>query len=215
MNNFLQRTRTAFVIVITFLVFLLLPPLFFASFFLILLCCVLYFEWSVICVKQPLFYFLTPIYPMLPFFLLMHLALIKQGKIIITFLFLFTSFFDTFCYVIGNFLGKTPLLPSISPKKTVEGFFGGVIAVFVAALVYVQLANVHSGVLFLMVIMLMTFVAALGDLFESWIKRQSSVKDSGDLLPGHGGILDRVDSLLFVVMYFYFVKDTFLSHIHP
>ncbi len=106
---------------------------------------------------------------------------------------------DTMAYITGSFLGKTPLT-SISPKKTWEGTIGGsVLAILVVTLVcYYWL---HIPVWFLLPFTAVTVIAAtLGDLFESKLKRLAGVKDSGQILPGHGGFLDRFDSLLFAAV---------------
>lgn len=209
MNNFFQRIRTAFRIFVLFLLLLMLPPIFLSTFFLMLLLFVLYAEWPIICSKYPLFYFLTPLYPIMPFILLLVFSLKEEGKAIIAFLFLFTAIFDTGCYIVGNFCGNTPLLPSISPKKTLEGFVGGICTVLIMGFIFANFLSIFNNYLFFMFLIGMSFFAAAGDFFESWIKRQAGVKDSGTLLPGHGGILDRIDSLLFVVIYFYCIKIFF------
>jgi phosphatidate cytidylyltransferase len=99
-------------------------------------------------------------------------------------------------YIVGSFIGRTPLSP-ISPKKTWEGTIGGILLAIAAmtALAYYtgRLPVVHAAVI--------TALAAIsgtyGDLFESKLKRMAGVKDSGTIMPGHGGFLDRFDSLLF------------------
>ena len=111
---------------------------------------------------------------------------------------------DTMAYIVGSIIGKTPL-SKISPKKTWEGTIGGVIltivvisflAFFTKRLTVVD-AAIMSG--------LAAIVGTIGDLFESKLKRLAGVKDSGVIMPGHGGFLDRFDSILFasVVVWFY------------
>lgn len=108
---------------------------------------------------------------------------------------------DTAAYFAGQQFGKHKLAPSISPGKTWEGVMGAVIAVFVyAAIVLLMLRGPRFDpyvwalpVAILSVVML--YLSILGDLFESWIKRVANVKDSGNILPGHGGMLDRIDAL--------------------
>lgn len=100
-------------------------------------------------------------------------------------------------YLVGSQLGKTKLAPKISPKKTWEGFAGGafftaVIAAFIVPYI-IGLAVFQSVILALIVVIFGT----LGDLFESRLKRRSGVKDSGNIIPGHGGVLDRLDSVIF------------------
>lgn len=103
---------------------------------------------------------------------------------------------DTGGYVAGVLRGKHPMAPSISPKKTWEGFTGSLLAGVVASalvLHFILGGQYWHGVIFGAVIVV---VASIGDLFESLVKRDLGIKDMGDLLPGHGGIMDRLDSLL-------------------
>jgi phosphatidate cytidylyltransferase len=112
---------------------------------------------------------------------------------------------DTGAYFFGRMLGRTKLMPSVSPAKTVEGAVGGIVLSVVMAFVFVRYLLVPFGQLGLSPLGIVIFgtiiaiAAQLGDLFESLIKREAGVKDSSGLLPGHGGFLDRVDSLLFVL----------------
>ncbi|MEO7531221.1 MAG: phosphatidate cytidylyltransferase [Sediminibacterium sp.] len=103
---------------------------------------------------------------------------------------------DTMAYVVGSFIGKTPLSP-ISPKKTWEGTIGGaLLAVLLVTLVgFYALAFPAKALLFISITA--AIIGTLGDLFESKLKRLAGVKDSGQIMPGHGGFLDRFDSLLF------------------
>jgi len=105
---------------------------------------------------------------------------------------------DTAAYFTGRRFGQHFLAAQISPKKTWEGVFGALIAVFTATLVSGWLMNLNLYLLtYLSVLGLITVVVSIiGDLFESLLKRQVAIKDSGQLLPGHGGLLDRIDSLI-------------------
>lgn len=113
------------------------------------------------------------------------------------FLFFILWMNDTMAYVSGMLAGRHPLAAAISPSKTIEGFMGGIFFSLAGAYVWsIFFTNLPAWawISFALVIIIS---GTLGDLSESWIKRQAHIKDSGSLLPGHGGILDRIDSLLF------------------
>ncbi len=103
---------------------------------------------------------------------------------------------DIGAYFVGKKIGKTPLAPQISPNKTREGALGGLVTALVVGFIVSQVlgATSFAGAIFLSIVL--SIAAQIGDLFESWVKRKVGVKDSGNLIPGHGGILDRVDSVL-------------------
>ena len=113
---------------------------------------------------------------------------------------LITWMSDTAAYLVGKSVGRTKLIPRVSPNKTVEGAIGGLTAAGVTAVVCVVGfgLGVHplTAVIFGIVIGL---IGMLGDLSESMLKRRANVKDSGNLIPGHGGMLDRIDALIFVL----------------
>ncbi|MDZ5473446.1 phosphatidate cytidylyltransferase [Bacillus sp. 31A1R] len=119
-------------------------------------------------------------------------------------LYIFYSLFiiwatDSGAYFIGRKFGKNKLWPEISPNKTVEGFIGGIICAVIVALIFVFTTDINATLFELIIItILLSIFGQVGDLVESALKRHYSVKDSGSILPGHGGILDRFDSLLFV-----------------
>lgn len=107
---------------------------------------------------------------------------------------------DSGAYFTGRALGKNKLWPEISPNKTIEGFVGGVVLAVIAAIIMQFIAPFDiSWVLLIIVAIISSVFGQMGDLVESAIKRHYDVKDSGNILPGHGGILDRFDSLLFVL----------------
>lgn len=107
---------------------------------------------------------------------------------------------DTGAYFIGRAIGKAKLAPHVSPNKTVAGFVGGIVCAVVIAGGFYYFADLGiSWVLILILLIILSVFGQLGDLVESALKRYYDVKDSGKILPGHGGILDRFDSLLFVL----------------
>lgn len=113
---------------------------------------------------------------------------------------------DSGAYFTGRKIGKRKLWPEISPNKTVEGFIGGIIWAIIAAFIIQWISPLTSSYLVLIAITIAASIfGQLGDLVESAIKRHYNVKDSGSLLPGHGGILDRFDSLLFVLPLLHFL----------
>jgi len=117
---------------------------------------------------------------------------------------------DTAAYFAGHRFGRNKLAPQISPGKTWEGVIGAYIAVLgyalAASLILQPSANGYDRLAVLLFACVLTAFGIVGDLFESWIKRQAGAKDSGQLLPGHGGVLDRIDSLTaalpFAALYF-------------
>ena len=125
---------------------------------------------------------------------------------------------DTGAYFTGTFLGKHKLCPEVSPKKTIEGFLGGIastiVVFFVFSLIYGSVAEVKVRYVWVIVIAAAcAVISVLGDLTASILKRQCSMKDFGNIMPGHGGVMDRFDSALFTVPVFY-VLNTLLSIYH-
>ena len=131
---------------------------------------------------------------------------VDLDKNLLLYLVLITVITDTFAYITGMLIGKHKLLESISPKKTWEGSIGGTIfGVFVATVFYITVINSSMSLLVLIPITLvLSIVGQLGDLFFSAIKRYFDKKDFSNLMPGHGGILDRLDSLIFVLLAYSF-----------
>ncbi|WP_273567755.1 phosphatidate cytidylyltransferase [Maribacter halichondriae] len=110
---------------------------------------------------------------------------------------------DSFAYIVGKSIGRTKLYPSISPKKTVEGTLGGFIFAMVAAYVMGLYEPLISPVQWMILAGVIVIAGSLGDLLESKLKRSAGVKDSGAILPGHGGMFDRLDSLVFAAPFAY------------
>lgn len=110
---------------------------------------------------------------------------------------------DSFAFLLGKNFGKRKLFVSVSPKKTQEGFIGGFAVALLSAYVISHFNNDFTLVNWLVIAFIVSVIGTIGDLVESKFKRQANIKDSGNIMPGHGGILDRLDSLLFVAPFVY------------
>lgn len=147
---------------------------------------------------------------------LAHIILIRRaqdGALLVWLVFLISWMTDTGAYTVGRLCGKHKLLPSVSPKKTVEGAIGGIVTCVVVLLLYGLLCQevFSRTVNYLPLIglgVLGSVFAQFGDLLASCIKREHGIKDFGAILPGHGGVLDRFDSVILVAPFvFYFIRQ--------
>jgi len=202
---------------------LFLLPDFFAYFLGGLLIFILCAEWPRLFVNTyKELWWIAWWYPVVPFALLIQLSLDQVMKLPIAMLFLVVFAYDSGAYFVGSRWGKTLLFPSISPNKTGEGFLGGCISSAIAFAVIITMffdknvlcdfSVLQKSIFFIGIPLLISCASLLGDLFESWLKRRASLKDTGTILPGHGGLLDRFDSILFVtiLLYFFRAKISFL-----
>lgn len=117
---------------------------------------------------------------------------------------------DTLAYLCGSFFGKRPFFPSISPKKTVEGTLGGIVFTMALAWVWSYFSHTYSFMEWVGLAAIASIVGTVGDLAESKLKRMAGVKDSGTMMPGHGGALDRFDSLLLAAPVAFLYAQIFL-----
>ncbi len=116
---------------------------------------------------------------------------------------------DSFAYLVGKTIGRNKLYPSISPKKTIEGALGGFVFAMLAAYLLAQYEPILSTAQWIILTTVIVITGSMGDLLESKLKRQAGVKDSGAILPGHGGMLDRLDSLIFAAPFAYLTLNIF------
>lgn len=175
--------------------------------------CVIIFSYWIFKKESIQFLLKTPFilsiaYPILPMWILSfaYTATPSEDKSILLIILLPIYLNDTLAYVFGRLAGKNLMLPSVSPKKTWEGFFGGLFGAattMLALLYFVGQFTLLNAVSIGLISILASVLATLGDLFESKLKRSAGVKDSGNILPGHGGILDRIDAMLFVAPILY------------
>ena len=141
------------------------------------------------------------------------LLTLEQGRNLLILLTVITVFSDSFAYYTGIFFGKHKLAPAISPGKTIEGFLGGIFGSILGAIVVGQYFFPGFPILHMVILTaILSTIGVMGDLTESMIKRTMGVKDSGNILPGHGCVLDRLDSLmiatpvLFYILHFGIIK---------
>lgn len=114
---------------------------------------------------------------------------------------------DTFAYIVGKSIGKNKLFERISPKKTIEGFVGGLLFSILAGIIiskfYINSSQTYTMYLWIGIAVIVSIFGTIGDLIESKFKRVANVKDSGKIMPGHGGVLDRLDSIIFAAPFVY------------
>ncbi len=150
-------------------------------------------------------------------FLLSHILLFKLPSFaelkpfsIVWFILITTWATDIGAFFIGTYLGKTKLAPRISPNKTIEGAVGGLLCGFLAAAIFAYLVKLPVA-MFLPLGFVLPITGQLGDLYESGLKRNLACKDSGTFFPGHGGVLDRIDSLLFNIPLAYYYLSIYIT----
>ena len=133
------------------------------------------------------------------------------GRYAVLLIFIYSWLTDTGAYFTGCAIGKHKLAPTLSPKKTIEGFFGGIVTAVIGALIYVIILDkcfmikIPNYWILLAASPVGAGLSALGDLAASALKRHCGVKDFGKIFPGHGGMMDRFDSVVFVAPFVYAV----------
>jgi len=144
-------------------------------------------------------------YVILPFIIITKIPFGKNGYnpqiILSVFILIWTN--DTFAYVVGKSIGKHRLIERISPKKTIEGFIGGIVFSVITSILISKYYIEGSMFIWTISAVIISIFSTFGDLIESKFKRIAGVKDSGNIMPGHGGILDRLDSIIFVAPFVY------------
>lgn len=207
MNETLKRALSGFVYVLIMWFGTSFSELSFQILFLVLGLVSIYEMWKLRKGKSKVYAF---VYVLLPFFLIHFFGKIEILNFnsvfdpsLILLMFILTWTFDTFAYLFGVRFGKTKIMPSVSPKKSWEGFAGGfifsVLASFITTHYFLEVDNSIA----LAMSLFLPFTATLGDFTESYFKRQAGVKDSGNFIPGHGGMLDRMDAFMITIPVLY------------
>jgi phosphatidate cytidylyltransferase len=212
-QTFKTRTITAFVFVLIMFAGLFTSQFSFITLFgIIMLGCLYEFIKLIKLIHPQRYLMFLPIpivYIVLPLAMMIDLGINSQNALSAgPFPPLFSCFIifsiwinDTMAYIVGSFFGKTPL-SIISPKKTLEGTIGGIIlCVLIMGFAGIKISTVYqiSSIHWFLIAALCAIAGTYGDLFESKLKRMANVKDSGSFMPGHGGFLDRFDSMLFAI----------------
>ena len=208
-TKFIQRLITGLVLVAFLAAFYsYAPPYILSLVFLTFLGIILATEWPRLCASNSRLWRLTPLYPITPFLLLIALNQQAAYHHLILYIFILVFSHDTACYIAGNLFGKHRMCPTVSPGKTWEGFIGGTLSTIgIALLVFPHPTTTAPLMLYVGTLCALCCISLAGDLFESWLKRNAGLKDSGTLLPGHGGLLDRFDSIMFVTVAVYILKN--------
>lgn len=182
------------------------PPVAVSGLFIVALAGILILEWPrLVPFKGIPGILFTLLYPIAPVVCLILLNQDPEHRELLALIYIMAPSFDTGSYFIGTMWGKHKLCPVVSPHKSWQGFIGGCIASWLG-LVWFSSGTHISWIQTIILTLLIAPLALLGDLFESWLKRRASVKDSGFLLPGHGGLLDRLDSALFISVFCYLLR---------
>lgn len=146
-------------------------------------------------------------YITIPFFLIMPIYYGEYGKWLVFVLFIISWGTDIFAYFVGVFFGKHKIMPKLSPKKSWEGFFGGlvgsVLLMTIYGIVFTNRFGKFDWWIFSILGLVLSLVSQYGDWFASSIKRRANIKDFGNILPGHGGFVDRFDSVIYLVPFVY------------
>ena len=207
MNETLKRALSGFVYVLIMWFGTSFSELSFQILFLVLGIVSIYEMWKLRKGKSKVYAF---VYVLLPFFLIHFFGKIESLNFnsvfdpsLILLMFILTWTFDTFAYLFGVRFGKTKIMPSVSPKKSWEGFAGGFIFTVIASLITTHYFLEVDNSIALAMSLFLPFTATLGDFTESYFKRKAGVKDSGNFIPGHGGMLDRMDAFMITIPVLY------------
>lgn len=191
------------------LVYFFMPAFYFALLLGVIAAIIAIFEWKNIYDPHTRWFWLTlPVYPLLPFALLIYLSLVPAYNVLLLYLFVLSFAHDTGAYIVGTLIGCHKIWPSVSPKKTWEGVAGGLFATIVSLYLMLVSRSLSPSWFFMVITTgIASFLFVTGDLIESRLKRRVGIKDSGWLLPGHGGFFDRFDGIMFAAFFVYLIRN--------
>jgi len=198
MSNFQKRflvSLTAFPLIY---VLLYIPTVFNALIFLVFLACV--YEWNKIFIKKDLIFFIGLLIFLIFFILSIKIYNLKNYNLNFLWLIIIAWLSDIGGYIFGKIIGG-PKLSKISPNKTWSGALGSFVLSQFSFLIFFSEINYKFGTYVFVIQLFLSFVGQAGDLLMSFIKRRNSIKDSSKLIPGHGGFLDRVDGLIWIIIF--------------
>lgn len=153
-------------------------------------------------IKQFIFNILGIIYIIIGFDAIVSVTKMPNGDKFVWLIFIIALLSDTMAYFTGNFLGKHKLAPKLSPKKTIEGSLGAIISSMLGCVIFGYIFKLN--IVFMIILgFIGSIISQIGDLLASFVKRHVEIKDYGNLIPGHGGILDRFDSIILVSQFIY------------
>lgn len=212
-NSFFKRLITGIIFLVIFwTTFIYLPELFNILIIGILLA-ILFFEWTNFFKLNDIkFWVILPFYPVLPFISIIALN-IYPFRTLLAICFILVFSFDTGAYIIGKLFGKHKISPQISPAKTYEGSIGGWLFSLLALTIIFLFLKKKISLFLLWFSLIIALLSFFGDLLESYLKRKAHIKDAGSLLPGHGGFLDRFDSILAATTFCYMFRDFLINYL--
>ena len=204
LKEFEKRILSSFIL-IPFSIFFILKGTFFFNFFLIICLSVTLFEWQMMSKKKPYNIF-GHIFLILSFYSA-YLIRNEDEKSLYIFLAVLLVCISTDIggYIFGKIL-KGPKLTKISPKKTYSGVFGGYLLSIIVANSFIDYVGLNFHIEEFVIVIIISTISQIGDITVSYFKRLSKLKNTGKLIPGHGGILDRIDGMIFAFPFFYIIN---------
>ena len=207
MKNELQKRILSSIFLISISFFFIIEGSFLFIFFILISFCIIIFEWYLMS-KNKNYFIPGLIFLFFSFVSIYNLRVTTNDYLVFLFVTSICILTDIGGYIFGKLI-KGPKLTKFSPNKTYAGMFGGYLLSFIS-IIFISFANFnYKGLNIFIFILIISTVSQLGDIFISYFKRLSKIKDTGKIIPGHGGILDRVDGMIFAFPVAYFIITKF------